>query len=402
MGKGATSTNVNIAYFTRTRLPSSAANTVQSMEMCAAFAGLGHSVTLFVINSKDEKIEEPTWEEVAEFYDVRQRFEVKKINVPQMKDSRLRYLWSSIASVFLVRRVLRKSEFDVVFSRDVLSAYASTRCRLGTFLETHAPVWMNRVERHFFTRLISSEYFFKLVSITRTLGQAYVEQYPTLIGGIIIAPDGAEVIDERNRGKLDRITLGSQGKLKVGYVGHLYRGKGLEVIEAIAPGLQDVEFHIIGGQPEDLERWRGKIKEENVFFHGFIQRSQLGQYYDALDICLLPNQETVWASGSSRVRTPVDIGSFTSPLKMFEYMAHGKPIIASDLPVLREVLHEGISVLVPPRDFKKWKMAIAALMDPGLRAQLGKAAKDELEQYYSWRARAESILMHAPPGIGPS
>lgn len=390
---------MRIAYLARTQIPDISANSVQSVNVCAAFAGLGHSVTFFVINSHGSINKELRWEQIAEFYDVRHRFEIKKINVPQIKDSRLRYLWSSISSVFAVRRALRKDEFDVVFTRDVLSAWASTGCRLGTFLETHTPVWMNRLERYFFKRLISSRYFLKLVSITKTLGQAYLEKYPALEDGIMIAPDGAEIIDDQTQEKIDGITLGSLGKLKVGYVGHLYRGKGLEVIEAVAPGLQDVEFHIIGGQPEDLEFWRGRIKEKNVFFHGFVHRCELGRYYDALDICLLPNQETVWASGSSRVRTPVDIGSFTSPLKMFEYMAHGKPIIASDLPVLREVLHEGISVLVPPQDFEKWKTAIAALMDPGLRAKLGKAAKDELEKYYSWTARAESILAYTPAEI---
>ncbi len=96
--------------------------------------------------------------------------------------------------------------------------------------------------------------------------------------------------------------------------------------------------------------------------------------------------------GSGTIKTPVNIGSFTSPLKLFEYMAYGKAIVASDLPVLREVLNDQLAILVRPRDFDGWKEAIRKFCSASKRKQLGAAARRELEAKYSWKTRMENIL----------
>ena len=77
---------------------------------------------------------------------------------------------------------------------------------------------------------------------------------------------------------------------------------------------------------------------------------------------------------------------------MFEYMAHGKAIVASDLPVLREVLHEGIALLVHPDCFDGWREAIRSLASEARRETLGRAAKQEFETKYTWTRRMERIL----------
>ncbi len=83
-----------------------------------------------------------------------------------------------------------------------------------------------------------------------------------------------------------------------------------------------------------------------------------------------------------------------SPLKMFEYMAAGKPIISSDLPVLREVLEDGRNaILVPADDLAAWESAIHRLSgDPDLGLRLGEAARRDLHERYTWDARAGRVL----------
>ena len=240
-----------------------------------------------------------------------------------------------------------------------------------------------------FKVFVRSKNFFRLVVISHALKNSYKNRYPDLQNKIFVAPDGAEIV----RGDGPKISVRERSsKLNVGYVGHLYEGKGIEVIEGIAGHMPEVAFHIIGGDTESIKYWKKRIKFDNVFFYGFVSRSNLLSYYESLDVCLLPNQDRVFGSGSGRIKKPVNIGSFTSPLKLFEYMAYGKAIVASDLPVLREVLHEGIALLVDPKDFDGWKEAIRSLASEARRESLGMAAKQELETKYTWVRRMKRIL----------
>ena len=83
-----------------------------------------------------------------------------------------------------------------------------------------------------------------------------------------------------------------------------------------------------------------------------------------------------------------------SPLKLFEYMAAGKPILASDIPALREVLRDGeTALLLPPGDAQAWAAAARRLLaDPPAATALGARAQADFLATYTWEARATGIL----------
>jgi len=82
-------------------------------------------------------------------------------------------------------------------------------------------------------------------------------------------------------------------------------------------------------------------------------------------------------------------------LKMFEYMAHKKAIISSDLPVLREVLNESNALLVQCDDFQQWANAIKSLQDKNKREKIAQKAYDDFITGYTWKIRAEQVLSNA-------
>jgi glycosyltransferase involved in cell wall biosynthesis len=90
----------------------------------------------------------------------------------------------------------------------------------------------------------------------------------------------------------------------------------------------------------------------------------------------------------------IDIAQYFSPLKMFEYMAAGRPILSSTLPVLQEVLVDGETALLRDgADVQLWVDALRLLQgDPALRARLGTAARHTLVEHYTWNARARSVI----------
>src|SRR5690606_4186482 len=135
---------------------------------------------------------------------------------------------------------------------------------------------------------------------------------------------------------------------------------------------------------------RNSAKEvPNIFFHGYKPHAEIPRHVASFDIVLLPNQQQVQTfSGGT------DIGRWTSPLKMFEYMAAKKPIICSDLPVLREVMnHESNCLVCAPEAPEKWASAMKRLAsDEVLGRNIATQARNDFVAKYTWTRRAERIL----------
>ena len=102
---------------------------------------------------------------------------------------------------------------------------------------------------------------------------------------------------------------------------------------------------------------------------------------------LAPYSSRVTVGGHDKL----DTSKFMSPIKIFEYMSHKKAIIASDLPVLREVLSEKNSVLVEPTNIKDWTTAIEKLKDLTQREKIANQAIVDFDKY-TWKKRAEKVI----------
>ena len=175
----------------------------------------------------------------------------------------------------------------------------------------------------------------------------------------------------------------------MGYVGHLYPGRGVELIVELAGRMPDLHFHLVGGAESDLERWRELGVPDNCTLHGFVPPRDLAKFYESFDVLLMPYQRKVGVrSGRS------DTAAWMSPMKMFEYLAAGRALVSSDLPVLREVLREGENaLLVAPDQVEQWETALRRLQkDPSLRQRLAATGLEDFERNYRWSARASRVL----------
>jgi len=141
---------------------------------------------------------------------------------------------------------------------------------------------------------------------------------------------------------------------------------------------------------QDIEHWKAKVAGiKNIFFHGFYPHAQVFSIMKKMDVLLAPNLTSV--KGSDGI---TDIGKWTSPLKLFEYMAAKKPILASNIEVLREVLvHEKNSILCDPDDNEAWQAGLRRLLsDRELADQLTFKAFADLTEKYTWSKRAVTLL----------
>jgi glycosyltransferase involved in cell wall biosynthesis len=194
-----------------------------------------------------------------------------------------------------------------------------------------------------------------------------------------------------------------EGPPSIFYVGQLYPWKGAGLVVDVAARVPEARVVIVGGQTNwtqddpDIaalgERARQLGVRERVELRGHVPYDQVPGVLTQASVALLPLPDEPVAR------------LFTSPLKLFDYMAAGVPIVASDLPALREVLRDNENALLArPDDPDAFAAAVNRILaDRALAERLGAQARADVGRY-SWEARAEALLgfLSTSGGSGPA
>jgi len=172
----------------------------------------------------------------------------------------------------------------------------------------------------------------------------------------------------------------------VAYIGHLYDFKGLELFFQLAPYLRDarVQLRIFGGYPEQVERLRQRVMEENchdvLIFKSFVEPNVLHSILDnEISIGLAPLQDTFYNR------------YLTCPVKVLDFMAHGLPIVASELPSIRDVARDA-GFYCGSRKIAEFAEKIVALLDDGEAYEQASQAAYRRADELQWQNRARHIL----------
>lgn len=392
---------MKLAYCSASIVPSTAANSIQVLKMCDALAELGHDVTLVCAEPSTGAASEPLAP-----YGIEPRFEVICL---RRRPQRHLPPWPRGEPAFSrrVASALAGRHFDLLYGRNPFLLAHLLRKGVPVILELHAPPARARglglprtvadgtfCEERALRRVLRSRYCIGVVAITQKLKAEVLRQHPFLVEDrVIVEPDATDLPPPPED---DHATAAhghrAADRLQVGYVGHLYPGKGAEILVPLAGCLPDVDIHVFGGTKEDLRRLVPPAAQyANLVFHGFIPHRDVADVLRRFDVLVAPYQGRVAVSGGRG-----DVAEWMSPLKIFEYMASGRPIVASRLPVLQEVLEDGRNaVLVEPDRLSEWCRALEHLRaDPALRQRLAQAALVDVKRY-TWVGRAERILAAA-------
>ena len=382
---------MRILYLADIRFPIERANGIQTMETAHALAGLGHEVQLGVRPDTQSPARDP-----FAFY-----------GLPLIEG--LRFARAPIVGPYALRRLqylawarLRASRrrFDVVITRDlgVASALIGRRAsrRPPIVYESHgyAPVFAATIDELVPGATPAAPA--KLARLERreravwTAASGYISTTRVLVDDltakwgprprVAVISNGVRLPERRMPPPPVR-----PGAPVVAYAGHLYPWKGSDaVLHAIArvPGARGL---IIGGHPREAD-WT-RVHElaqslgvfDRVTFTGFVASADVPARLAEASILVVPT-----------VATPS--ARYTSPLKLFEYMSLGRPIVATDLPSVREIISDDVNgLIIPPGDPDAMAGAIFRLADhPDLSERLAKRAFDDVEAY-SWRRRAERV-----------
>jgi len=371
---------MNIAFVSASVVPSRYANSVHVMKLCAAFAELGHVVRLYAVQG------EPHTDPYNQ-YDVPRSFSISFVEKPSTPVLR------AIVHSSALRYALRHSDPapDEIHGRIPLGVAAVADLGIPIVYHSHG-IPSRQIQRLAEKYVFSRRTFKRLVCISHALREDYLRLYPRLAPeSVIVAPNGADVSVVAVKALEE--WPGRDGCLQVGYVGHLYPGRGVDVVVEAAVRTPEIDYHLVGGTEEDLIHWRSQSLPKNIYLHGFRPQAALRSIYKRLDVVLAPYQERVLSAQGAG-----DSSRWMSPMKIFEYMAAQVPIIASDLPAIREVLQNDVTaLLVPPADVTAWIAAIRVLRDDAtMRLRLADSAFQVVSTQFTWKARALRCLGMLP------
>jgi glycosyltransferase involved in cell wall biosynthesis len=385
---------VTVLYFADTRFPIERANGVQTMATCHALARRGHEVTLIV---RPDSAPEPR--DPFTFYDWPP---ISTLRVQTIAGSagphgrRVRFLLGSA-------RIVASARDAVVLTRDLgLAAWllqVPKPVRPAIVYESHglSDVVAAEIPRLLgqggsrpapsaakLRRLARREArVWKRAGAYMTITRALADEMTTRFGGranVFVVPDGARTQP------VAPARAGAGAPFVAAYAGHLYPWKGVDVFVRALAAVPGVHGLIIGGHQDepDLDRVRRLIHElglaSRIELTGLVAPAEVPRRLAHASALVLPNTATAISE------------RYTSPLKLFEYLGLGRPIVASNLPALREILTDGrTALMVPPDDPAALGQAIARLQrDPALAASLATAAL-QLAPQYTWDARAVRV-----------
>ncbi len=370
---------MKIACLTPSKIPASTANSIQVVKAAHALAALGHEVRLYFPGT-----EPVAWDDLVDDYELSARFELCPVRTnPRLK--RYDLVWKCV-------REARKWNADVVYTWLPQAAWLAGRNKMPAVLEMHdrltgfAGPW-------FFRWFLGQKAKKRLLVITHALQKVLEKQIKEAINPDIIrvAPNGVDLehyLDLPDPASA-RDFLDLPPCFTAVYTGHFYAGRGMSLLFELAGKLPDVTFLWVGGKAEDVQDWQARVDSaglKNVILTGFVPKMELPLYQAAGDVLLMPYEKAI--AGSSGGNS----AEICSPMKMFDYLATGRVIITSDLPVLHEVLNTGNAIFCPPMNVDSWARSIQQIQsDPEQKRMLARQARQDAQDY-AWQNRARLAL----------
>lgn len=365
---------MKIYYLANIRLPTEKAHGLQIMKMCEVFGRQGAEVKLIVPWRFN-----PIKENPFEYYDVDKNFKITKIpSIDLVKFGKVGFLIQSLSFAKFAFYHLFFKKTDIIYSRDELPLYYLSFFKKNIFWESHTDKFS------FFTRRVLKKCT-KIICISRGLKDFYVVK-GIMPDKILIAPDGVDLkefdVPISKDGARHKLNLPANKKIIL-YTGHLYEWKGAGLLAEASKYLDsDCLTVFVGGTEKDVKSFKFQFSGlKNILVVGHRPHQEIPYWLKAADILVLPNLAKEKISKF-----------YTSPLKLFEYMASGVPIVASDLPSIREILNEKNAVLVESDSAQALAVAINKLLkDDNLANSLAEQAYSDVQKY-TWNKRAENIL----------
>jgi len=385
---------MRIAYISDGVLPSLSANAVQILQMASSMGQLGHEVTVLTPWHPGAATGRK-FDSACAALALGSEFSLRYLRGPTFDNGRFSGSFGVLAAC-----VARASCFDLVYTRNVRIASFATRIGCRVIQESHAPHGpeVSGRQHKAALRIAQSNRLARWVFISARLKE--------LVSADVQLPNERCLVehDAVDLARFEPVISRAQARAALGlrastplvvHSGHLYQGRGAEHLLEVAKRLPHTDFLFLGGLPEDISRLRQEADANglrNLTFTGHLPLPRLPLYLFAANVLVMPyTSRTVT---SDRKTQTIE---YASPMKMFEYMAAGRGIVATGFPAIGEVLRDGANArIVRPDSPDSLLAGVQELLERSdFSDVLGAQARRDVNAH-TWEGRAQRILC----GIG--
>ena len=367
---------MKIYYIANARMPNEKAHGIQIAKMCEAFIEAGVDLTLVV----PRRWKAPA--DMQSFYTLRIPVPLVQLRIPKLYVlGTFGFFVSSLFfmmrySFFLILKRFRGEHF-LIYTVDMDSFSSALLPLLGRCVtEMHTPKPASVATRFFFKRVQG------VIATNPLIREALAMTFAIPPECLICEPNGVDIRRFSNVSSQEearrKLLLPTNEKLAL-YIGRMYEWKGLEIISEATVYLaeQNITLGIVGATRAEFETVVKKSGEGIVFF-GSCSSAQVPIWLAAADVFFILGTKRDEASYR-----------YTAPMKIFEYMAAQRPIVASRTPALSSMITDEV-LWYEPGNANDFACALIQAMEHPDHSRITRALA--LAQYHSWSARAQRII----------
>jgi glycosyltransferase involved in cell wall biosynthesis len=355
---------MKIAYIAETYLTNRSAQSIHVVKICDAFSKKNKLTLLLPKND-------------IKFTKIKKEFMLTSKNkflIKPLLNKKISNFFHRLYFGFKVSKFLLKNDQDLIITRSFICSFFLSTRRIKHIFEIHSELKGLTKLLMINLNFINSIYVKKIIFISKALKNKFK---------ILNKSKSIVLHDAVDMDNFALIKINKNKTIKnLAYVGSFHKGKGVELVCELARRFKNLNFNIFG---DSLGRHYPKLS--NLKFHGYIKYNQVPKKLYSSDILLLPSAKIQFGRSNS-----VNISNYNSPLKMFDYLASGKIIVASKLDGICEVLkHKYNSIITGGFEINDWENSINSILKNNYDLNLIRQNSIKTAKNYTWEKRVKII-----------
>lgn len=365
---------MHIAYIFNSSLPSYNPGSLQVIKTCEGIIKNGHKVTLITPNTGLKL-------SIKKFYNLKKIPKIVRLKLFNKFPLGLSYYLFSILAVISTL----KYKYDVYITRNIFTLIVLILLKKKVIIEIHHDFSIESRIVNFLIfnfNFLDNKNVIKIIAITKPVKDFLLKNFYLDKSKIKIIPSASNI-------RVNFQNLKRKKRFNIGYFGSLEKGKGAYFVGTLSKLDNHNDYFIYGGTFEKIKKFKEKFKNKNLKLSAYVSYANIEKIISNMDILLLPT-DTKLIKTSSGVG---NLAKFTSPLKLFDYLASGKLIICSNLNVLKEIITNGKNCIII-KNLKKlnWLKEIQSVNNNLQRINKIKKNAHETSKKYTYFNRAKEIL----------